>query len=127
MKVKTPHTLLILLAALFFFGNLTAILAVVQHTLHLARAQTKNGVRSNELIIVGASAFEEMAEAGFTSDKKGISRALQTYEKLAGMLECMLPALQLTVLREQVNSIRAATGRGDFAVAQEPPGQGGDN
>lgn len=116
MKMKTPHTLLILVAALCFFGNLTASRAVVQNTLTLARAQTRNGVNSNELILSGTSAIEDLAEAAIAGDKKGITLALQTYEKQAGTLERILPAQQLNILREQVDTIRTGTGRGDFAV-----------
>ncbi|HHO49223.1 MAG TPA: hypothetical protein ENN06_12375 [Desulfobacteraceae bacterium] len=116
MKVKTPHMLLILVAALFFFGNLTASKAVVQNALHLAQEQARSGENNNELILAGASAFEDMAEAAFTGDKKGITLALQGYEKQAGLLGIMLPVQQLNVLREQVGNIRTATGQGNFAV-----------
>ncbi|MHB8808846.1 MAG: hypothetical protein ACYC9M_02375 [Desulfobulbaceae bacterium] len=72
MKVTKMHALLILMAALFFFGNLTASRAVVQHTLHLAQAPARNVVNSNERILTATSAFEDMAEAAFTGDKHGV-------------------------------------------------------
>lgn len=65
MKLKTSPALLILIAALFFFGNLTASKALVQHTLRPAQGQAKNTVDNNGLILDGSSAFEDLTKAFF--------------------------------------------------------------
>ncbi|MHB8789516.1 MAG: hypothetical protein ACYDBT_06510 [Desulfobulbaceae bacterium] len=116
MKLKASPVLFILIAALFFFANLTASKAVVQHSLHPAQGRTKGAVDNNGLILDGSSAFEDLTEAAFMGNSKGIALALQTYEKQSGRIEPILPAHRLTRLRELIDSIWTATNKRDYAV-----------
>mgnify|MGYP001065736002 CR=1 FL=1 len=78
MKLKASPVLFILIAALFFFGNLTASRAVVQHTLHHTQAQARSGENSNKRILAGALASKDLTEAARMGDKQGVASALQT-------------------------------------------------
>lgn len=84
MKLKAPPALLILIAALFFFGNLTAGKALVQYTLHPAQGRTKSVVDNNGLILDGPSAFENLREAAFMGNKQGDCPCLANLRKAGG-------------------------------------------
>lgn len=100
--MKTMQKMMIIIAVIVFFGNLTVSTALVQNTKHSSRARTECS-DNNELILSASSPFEDMTELAISGDAKGIERSLWAYESQAGKVESLLS----TAMREKLGALVA--------------------
>ncbi len=98
------------IAAVFVFSFLSIGGALAQNAGTTSRT---NCDTSNEIILSASSPFEDLTEFAISGDKKGIKRALQSYDGQASNVEKVLPATKRDELRALVAEIRKAAQQGD--------------
>jgi hypothetical protein len=99
--------------------TILTITAFTFSLLFIGNALPKESVNSNihnEILLSGSSPFEELTEFAISADRKGIKRALQTYDAQAKKVENTLPGTDRGKLKALVADIRKAEQQDDYTT-----------